>query len=102
MRERNLLTEQDITRHAAQGVADPSGLIRHAEARARSLSGEYVHRPELVQQGRDRILDAKEELADCRNHLVWWLEDHMEESRERRHALVALRHIVLAYSLLED
>lgn len=101
VRQRNLLFERDITRKCAEGVADPTGLIQHAETRARTLSQEYVHHPELVQVGRDRIQDVREELADARNHLCWGLEEHLEDGHVRRWQ-IALRHIILAYQALED
>jgi len=98
-RPRNINYEREATREAARGVCDPSPLIEFSEARASCLSGEYVTDPMLVAQGRDRVRDAKEELSDCRNHLVWWLEENHGD--EKAHdAFFALRHILLAYDLL--
>jgi hypothetical protein len=100
-RLRNLEFERDITQHCAKGVCDPSDLIEHAESRAQRLSGEYVTDPMLVARHRDRPLDVREELADARNHLVWWLEDHLDDPT-LNHKQEALRLIILAYQLLGD
>lgn len=101
-RRRNLKFERDITHHCARGVADPSELIEHAEARAGGrLSGEYVTDPMLVATDRDRSHDVLEELADARNHLVWWLEHNLDEPTVR-YKQAALRHIILAYQQLGE
>jgi hypothetical protein len=100
-RRRNIEFERDITHHAAKGVADPTALIEHAETRAKTLSGEYVSDFMQVASDRNRPRDVTEELADARNHLVWWLEDNLEtDGCERK--LWALRHICLAYELLRE
>ena len=98
-RQRDIESERDLTRHAAAGVADPADLIEQAEFRAATLSGEYVLEPGLVALGRDRLHDAREELLDCRNHLVWWLQDDVE-SEHRQRVCAALREVVLAFELL--
>lgn len=100
-RRRNLDFERDITYHAVRGVITPDEFVAHAEERANGLSSEYVTDPMLVQEGRDRIEDVREELLDARNHIVWWLE------RNTAHPLVparlrALKRIVLAYYDLKD
>jgi hypothetical protein len=98
-RHRNIESEREVTREAARGVVDPSALIEFSEVRAFSLSGEYVEDAMLVALGRDRLRDAKEEISDCRNHLVWHIQENpgMEKSHD---ALLALRHMCLAYDLL--
>lgn len=98
-RPRNMEYEREATREAARGVVDPTPLIEFSEVRACRLSGEYVTDPMLVAQGRDRRRDAREELSDCRNHLVWWLEENHGDDRAHD-AFLALRHVALAYDLL--
>ena len=99
---RSMEFERGVTEQAAKGVVDPSGLIEHAEIRARSLSGEYVSDPMLIAAGRDRRRDVREELADARNHLLWDTQAHLEDEDRAHENLIALRHICLAYSLLEE
>lgn len=100
-RRRNIDFERDVTHLCAKGVCDPSELIEHAESRAQRLSGEYVSDPMLVTMTRDRPFEAREELVDSRNHLVWWLEDHLDDPTVGRKQ-DALRLIILAYQLLGD
>jgi hypothetical protein len=100
-RRRNLEFERDVTHLCAKGVCDPADLIEHAESRAMRLSGEYVTDPMLVTMTRDRPFEAREELTDARNHLVWWLEDHLDDPEVDRKQ-DALRLIILAYQLLGD
>jgi hypothetical protein len=99
VRPRNLQFERDVTEQAARGYVDPRSLICHAETRARSLCGEYVTNPMLVLQGRDRILDVREELVDARNHIVWWLEDNLDDPTAAQ-KLHALQLICIAYAAL--
>jgi hypothetical protein len=99
---RNLDLERELTHEAARGAVDPTRLIEHSEARASSLSGEYVPDPMLIAPGRDRLRDVREELSDSRNHLCWWLQAHVGDDRQDD-ALICLRFICLAYDrLLED
>lgn len=99
---RDLTFEREATESAARGACFVEPLIAHAEIRAGGhLSSEYVSDPGLIRPGRDRLLDAKEEFADARNHLVFWLQEHIED--DRAHVLTALRYTALAYdSLLGD
>jgi hypothetical protein len=53
----------------------------------------------LVKVGRDKRRDAKEELADCRNYLVWWLEENMGDD-DAPGVLLSLTHVLLAYDAL--
>lgn len=101
MRQRNLAFERDITHHAARGLVDPNPLIAFAEARARGLSGEYVPDPMLIAPGRDRARDVREEIADARNHLVWWLEENLEHPTAPR-KLRVLQLLCVAYTELQD
>lgn len=100
---RDLEREREITREAARGVADPDRLIQHAEARAIRLSGEYVGDPMLIAPGRDRLKDVREELADARNHIVFWFATHPHAwgSEQEHDLLIVLRHVALAYGVLE-
>ncbi len=99
-RLRDLEYEREITHEAARGVVDPSALIEFAETRAGgSLSGEYVSNAQLVTLTRDRIRETQEELADARNHVVWWLEANPGHAKSHD-VFLALRHVTLAYDLL--
>lgn len=77
-RQRNLNFEREFTRSATRHSVDCEALIDHSEARASSLSSEYVSDPMLIAPGRDRYRDGLEELADCRNHLNWGVEEDIE------------------------
>jgi hypothetical protein len=99
---RSIEFERGTTHQAAKGATDPSRLIEHAEARARTLCGEYVRDPMHVQTGRDRRRDVREELADARNHLLWDTQEHLEDEERAHRNLIALRHIALAYARLEE
>ena len=98
---RNLVLERQITEEACRGAVDPESFIEHAEARAQTLSGEYVDDPMLIKEGRNRVLDAREEAVDARNHLVFWFQEH-PEAYERELVLEALKHFALAYEILRD
>lgn len=98
---RDIDLEREITYEAAKGVVDPEALILFAEARTRTLSGEYVNDPMLVLADRDRLRDAREEVADLRNHLVWWLQSNVD-SEKAADAFAALRHTTLIYDLLSE
>lgn len=96
---RNLELERAITLEATRLVSDPSRLIEHAETRAIRLSAEYVGDPMLIAPGRDRVRDVREEIADARNHVVFWFQENPGEigSERAQDLLVALRHLALAY-----
>ena len=99
---RDITLERDLTKHAARGLADPSPLITHAETRAGShLSAEYVPDPMLIAADRDRIREVREELADARNHLVWWLIANVDHDLAPQR-LGALQAICLAYQRLAE
>lgn len=102
VRRRSLAYEREATREAARGLADPTSIIHHAESRSLRLSSEYVTDPMLVSITRDRVDDVREELADARNHLVWWLEEHHADHPLAPQRLEALGLIVLAYEKLAD
>lgn len=99
-RRRVLESEREITREAGRGIVDSSALIEFSETRAGgALSNSYVDDPGLVNLGRDRLRDTREELSDARNHVVWHIQEN--PGTEKSHdALEALRHILLAYDLL--
>jgi hypothetical protein len=97
---RDLEYERQVTYDAARGAVDPSALIEFAETRAGgSLSGEYVSNAQLVTLTRDRVRETQEELADARNHVVWWLESNPGDPKSQD-VFLALRHITYAYDLL--
>lgn len=103
-RRRNLDFERDFTKHAAKGVADATVLVEHSENRAASLSGDYVSDPMLVQGGKDLAREIREEIADARIYACWLGEDLQaaDDDEGAHRAMMALRHLVLAYNLLLD
>lgn len=101
-RYRSLEFERGVTEQAARGHVDPSSLIEYAERRARTLSSEYVSDPMHIAPGRNRRKDAREELADCRNHLLWDSQAHLDDEEHAASNLRALRLICMAYHELEE
>ena len=100
-RWRNLDIERQFTRDAAKGAVDPTRLIEFSEARAQALSGKYVVDPMMIVRGRDRLRDMREEIADFRNHGVWWQEDNLGTDDDLEHRVqMAQRHAAIAYELL--
>ena len=100
-RLRNLDLEREFTHDAAKGIANAEPLIEFAETRAISLSRKYVSDPMRVLLGRKRLRDMREELADCRNHGVWWQEENLGVDEDRDHLVrMAQRHVAIAYDLL--
>lgn len=97
MRTRSLDFEREFTRAAARKYVDAEPLITHAEARASSLSSDYVPDPMLIAPGRDRLHDGMEEGADWRNHLAFVRELLM--GHDEIGALVdeAMSYVALAY-----
>jgi hypothetical protein len=98
-RRRSIQFEREATKEAARGYCDPLPIVEFSETRITRLSGEYVPDPMLVKVGRDKRRDAKEELADCRNYLVWWLEENMGDD-DAPGVLLSLTHVLLAYDAL--
>jgi hypothetical protein len=72
-------------------------LIALSEARA-EFSSEYVKDSTLVLL-RDHLREAREEAADMRAYLVWFIQEN-EGSEEAHDVFLALRHLLLAYDLL--
>lgn len=103
-RRRSLDFERGFTELAAKGVANHEPIRIHAESRALRLSGEYVPDPMLVQTGRNRLRDVREELADARNHLCWLAEERQAAGDDdgAHAAAQALRHVILAYDVLRE
>lgn len=112
MRQRRVALERELTKTAARLASvdsyietgrfcDPTALIEHAETRAHDLSSEYTPDPLLVREDRDRPHDVREELADGRNHLVWWLEANPDHPLYPKR-LLALGVMTLAYELMQD
>jgi hypothetical protein len=90
--------ERALTRAVCRGLAlDTDPLIEYAERRARILSGEYVSNPELVLLGEDRRQHVREELADARNHGIWWLQDNPDHP-DQVEVRAGLRFVCLAYA----
>lgn len=100
-RRRDIDLEREITQQAAKGYVDPERIIALSEYRAEALSGEYVDDPMLIQPGRDRLKDGREEALDARNHLVWWLCENIGDERGPR-ILRALTYFMLAFQELEN
>lgn len=100
-RLRDVVNERDLVEHACRGVVDPEALITHAQTRAQNQSGEYVNHPGLVRTDVNRAREAREELADCVNYLVWELQDTEDEST-RTSRLRAIQALAVAYNELAD
>lgn len=98
---RVLETERELTRMAAKGIVDPEPLITHSETRCQQLSGEYTPDPMLLATGRDFKRDAREEAADLRSYVVFWLQEN-PESEDRQQMFFALRHCCILYDLLKE
>lgn len=99
---RSLEFERGVTAQACKGVVDPSMLIEQSERRAQTLSGEYVCHPMHIAPGRNRRRDVRQELEDARNHLLWDTQEHLEDEDRCAENLIALRHIALAYTRLQE
>lgn len=99
---RNLDLEHEMIQEACRGLVDPSDLIEHAEFRSVTLSAEYVDDPLEIQPGRNRVRDAREELEDCVNHLVFHRQEEAWESEWAQNVMVALGLVAQAYELLKE
>lgn len=77
---------------------DPDELIARMDARASSLSGEYVSDPGMVALDRDRPREVREEAEDLLNHAIWWLEDNPEHPLAL-HRFESLRLLIQVYSV---
>lgn len=98
---RNPKLEREIVTEACRGTTDPTALLEHAQARARTLSAEYVADPMLIAEGRKRRKDMREELADCVNHgLFDWQTHPGDPDNELLLEVFAL--VSQAYSLLSQ
>ena len=98
---RSLEFERGVTYQACKGVCDPSRLLEHAQTRSQTLSGEYVTDPMFIATGKDRRREAREELADCLNHLLFDSLEHIEDEERTYENLVAIRGIAAVYQRLE-
>lgn len=96
---RNLQLEEEIIRRGCRGITNPDRFIAHSRQRSISLSGEYVHDPMLIAEGRKRRLDMREELADCGNHGLFDWQAHPGDP-DNEQLLAAFGLIVPAYNLL--
>lgn len=94
---RSLEFERGVTEQAARGAVDPSRLIQHAEQRIQLHSGGYTRDPMRVAPGRDLLRDAREELADARNYVLWAMQERLEDEDLCHELLIGLRFIALAY-----
>lgn len=101
-RPRNVELERVLTNEAARGHADPERLILHAETRAMRLHGEYTSDPMLVDTTRNRPCEVREEIADARNHVIWWIEDNLGDEEIARAGMECLRDLTRAYARLAD
>jgi hypothetical protein len=61
-----------------------------------------VSDPLHIKPGLDRRREAREELADCANHISFQIQERLGEleDEERHDLLVALRFVCLAYDKL--
>lgn len=96
---RDSVFEEHFTREAARSVGmPPDGLYHMATARAHPG-------PVLMKNGRrNLILEAREELADCRNYLVWlaWWEVQHERGELLPWLGRAVAAVVVAWHALDD
>lgn len=97
---RNLEFEREMTRAASRTVADPETLIMHAEARSMRAQ-DYVGDMMQIRLDRDERKYAREEAADLRNYIVWWLQRNPEHE-DVDDMTAALRHTAILYQLLQD
>lgn len=94
--ERNRLFEREATREIASTLgASIDDLNMLAERRADQYGDEF---PDPT---RNLELDALEELADCRNYLLWRIESIHRGVHDRidkvPHLQLALKHVALAF-----
>lgn len=92
-RERNQQLERELVEYAAKGITDPQHFLLHMQTRSGFST--------TVRVGVDWLQEAREELADLGNYLVWWLQerpDHPEVERK----LTALARAAEAYGLLDE
>lgn len=97
---RILALEREFTEEACRGVTNPIGLITHAETRCQALSAEYVEDPLEIRRGLDRLLEAREELADARNHLVFDMQEHLGDEERLNELLYIVQGIAILYNRL--
>lgn len=99
--ERDPEWERDLLRHVATGLnADVGALILFARKRAEI--GERNYGEAFPAPNRDLMLEAKEELGDGTNYIMWKLDRirrGLDEAEEWRvpGLQIALRHVALAF-----
>lgn len=97
--ERDPQFEQQLTRWLAEGLSvDVEPLIVHAQWRADKAEAEYGKG--FPDASRDLVKEAIEELLDCRNYIVWKLEQiHRsdDDSASTDPLQSAMRHVILAF-----
>lgn len=103
--ERDREFEDLTTRELATGLADPEPLIAYARKRADRAQAEYGH--DFPDTTRDLEVEALDELADCRNYIVWRLDgirrglfpnDHWRVP----HLQMALRGVITVFEQLQQ
>lgn len=98
--QRNRGFERELTERIVGFVADARALSVFAERRADRAEDEYGQ--DFPALDRDLEREALEELADCRNYVVWRLDgihrDLFEGGERVEHLQNALRYVALAFN----
>ena len=101
--ERDRAGEREITDEIGGTLSVYTGAINQmAEQRADTASDEYGAGFPLLSRNLER--EGLEELADCRNYIVWRLQsllwELVEDDGRIPHLQTALRHVVMAFEEL--
>jgi hypothetical protein len=94
---RLLSLEQEFTETACRGICNPTGLLTHAQTRSRALCGEYVADPMEILSGLNRPQEAREELADCLNHMLFDMQTHLGDEERLAILMRVTQYVALAY-----
>lgn len=97
---RILQVEREFTQEACRGHVDASRLIEHAETRSKALCREYVRDPMEILPGLNRLRETREELADARNHLVFFAQEKLGDEELLGELQLVLRDVARAYDRL--
>lgn len=107
MRPRDLALERELTelaaRHAGHTTLDPAGRVVGNVAGLDDFADVRAHPGGVRRRDLDR--EAREELADCRNYLVWaieadyagYLAGDLDAGRRVAHRLAALSKVIGAW-----
>lgn len=98
---RDIEYERALTHEACLTVVDPTDLIELSEARAHRLSGQYVDDSSRIRLGMNRPREAREEILDCRNHLLYHMQERELNADEYHDCMLALRHMGILFDVLK-